>query len=352
LADSPSVPAAVAEPSVEELAPTPPAARGLAGHWDVVLRLGLLGIVIILAAYFAIRTWTGSWPPIFLTTDNIQNIGRQMAVYGVIAVGETFVIITAGIDLSVGSVLGVSGVVAALELLNGWPLIVAIITPLILATAIGLFNGLLIDTQRLPPFIVTLGMLGVLRGVTQLLGSGKEVTFDPTQANASGFLAFAGNTFLGVPNLFWILLAVSVVAGIFLHFTRRGQYIYALGSNLEGARRAGVNIRATTLTVYAISGFLAGVAGIMLTARTSLGDPLAGTGYELDAIAAAVLGGASLFGARGSIAGTFLGVLLVQVLANGIDLIGVQPYWQQVIEGSLLIFVVWVDQWRKRRLAQ
>jgi ribose transport system permease protein len=342
---------AVAEPS-EDLAPTPPAARGLAGHWDLVLRLGLLGIVIVLVVFFAIRTWSGTWPPIFLTTENVQNIGRQMAVIGVLAVGETFVIITAGIDLSVGSVLGVSGVVAALELLNGFPLIVAILSGVILATFIGLFNGLLIDTQRLPPFIVTLGMLGILRGVTQILGSGKEVTFDPTKDNASGYLAFATNTFLGVPNLFWVLVAVCVVAGIFLHFTRRGQYIYALGSNLEGARRAGVNIRATTLTVYAISGFLAGVAGIMLTARTSLGDPLAGTGDELNAIAASVLGGASLFGARGSIVGTFLGVLLVSEIANGIDLINADPFLQQVIQGSLLIAVVWVDQWRKRRLAQ
>ncbi|MBV9282153.1 MAG: ABC transporter permease, partial [Chloroflexi bacterium] len=202
------------------------------------------------------------------------------------------------------------------------------------------------------PFIVTLGMLTLLRGVTQLLGSGKEVTFDPTQANASGYIAFAGNNYLGVPSLFWILLAICVVAGVFLHLTRRGGHIYALGSNPEGARRAGVNVRATTLIVYTISGLLAGVAGIMLTARTSLGDPLAGTGNELDAIAAAVLGGASLFGARGSIVGTFLGVLLVNEIANGIDLIGVQPFWQQVVEGSLLILVVWVDQWRKRRLAQ
>ena len=346
-----SQPVAVAEP-IDEVAPAPPGARGLAGQWDRTLRLGLFLIVIALAAYFATRTWSGSWPPVFLGTENLQNLGRQLAIIGVVAVGETFVIITAGIDLSVGSVVGVSGVVAALELLNGWPLIVAILSGLILATLIGCFNGLLIDTQRLPPFIVTLGMLGILRGITQLLGSGKEVTFDPTASNVSGYLAFATNTTFGIPNLLWVLLAVCLVAGVFLHLTRRGQYIYALGSNLEGARRAGVNIRATTLTVYAISGFLAGVAGIMLTARTSLGDPLGGQGYELDAIAAAVLGGASLFGARGSVAGTFLGVLLVQEIANGIDLIGVQPFWQQIIEGSLLIIVVWIDQWRKRRLAQ
>lgn len=314
----------------------------LAGSWDLALRFGLLGIVILLTIYFEIRR-----SDVFLTVDNIQNIARQMSFYGVIAIGETFVIITAGIDLSVGSIVGLSGVLAALELLHGWPLALALITPLLLSLAIGIFNGLLIDTQKLPPFIVTLGMLTILRGITQIAGAGQQVTFYPA---GQSYTNFGTNSFLGVPDLFIVLIVVAIVGGIYLHLTRHGRYIYAMGSNAEGARRAGVNVRATTLLVYGVSAFLAGVAGLMLTARVGQGDPNGGTGFELIAIAAAVLGGASLFGARGSVIGTFLGVLLLSEIENGLDLINVDPFWARVVEGTLLIIIVWIDQWRKRRL--
>jgi len=284
------------------------AAALVAGRWDLVLRLGLLGIIVILGAYFAIRS------PVFLSADNLQNIGRQMAVFGVIAVGETFVIITAGIDLSVGSVLGLTAVVCALELAHGWTLMLALITPLLLGAAIGMFNGVLIDTQKLPPFIVTLGMLGILRGITEMMGGGLDIVFNP-----SGFTDFGINLTFGIPNLFLILAVVCIVSGVILDFTRLGRHIYALGSDYEGSRLAGIKVRWTTVFVYTMSGFLAAVAGILLTSRLSLGDPNAGTGYELDAISAAVLGGASLFGARGTILGTFMGVLLVNMIANGIE---------------------------------
>jgi ribose transport system permease protein len=269
-----------------------------------------------------------------------------MAVIGVIAVGDTFVIITAGIDLSVGSVLGITALVASMELAHGWPLALAIITPVALALLIGLFNGILIDTQKLPPFIVTLGMLGILRGTTNIAAGGVDIPFVST-----GFTNFGINTTFGLPNLFLVLIGVSIVAAVVLHYSSLGRHVYALGSNYEGARLAGIHVRSTTVFVYAASAFLAGVAGILLTARLGLGDPQSGTGYELDAISAAVLGGASLFGARGSIAGTFLGVLLVNMIANGINLLNVDSFFAQVIEGILLIAVVWVDQWRKRKLA-
>jgi ribose transport system permease protein len=313
----------------------------VAGRWDAVLRLGLLGIILVLGAYFAIRS------PVFLSVDNLQNIGRQMAVFGVIAVGETFVIITAGIDLSVGSVLGITALVCASELANGWPLLPAIITSLALGIAIGALNGVLIDTQKLPPFIVTLGMLSVLRGLTEMLAGGVDITFNP-----SGFTDFGINVTLGIPNLFLVLAAVCIVGAVILQYTRVGRHIYALGSNYEGSRLAGVKVRSTTIIVYTISGCCAAIAGVLLTSRLGLGDPNAGTGYELDAISAAVLGGASLFGARGTIVGTFMGVLLVNMIANGINLLNVDPFLSRVVEGVLLILVVWVDQWRKRRLAQ
>lgn len=315
-------------------------AATLAGRWDTVLRLGLLGIILVLAAYFAFRS------PVFLGHENLQNVGRQMAVFGILAVGETFVIITAGIDLSVGSVLGITALVCALQLQQGRPLWFAIGLALLLGLFIGLVNGVLIDTQKLPPFIVTLGMLGILRGLTEMWGGGQDVVFNP-----SGFTDFGINVTYGIPNLFLVLVAVCLISGVVLHFTRLGRHVYALGSNYEGARLAGVKVRTTTIFVYVVSAFLAAVAGVLLASRLGLGDPNAGTGYELDAISAAVLGGASLFGARGTIAGTFMGVLLVNMIANGINLINVDPFFSRVVEGALLIVVVWVDQWRKRRLA-
>jgi ribose transport system permease protein len=158
------------------------------------------------------------------------------------------------------------------------------------------------------------------------------------------------NTYLGIPTIFIVFAVISIVAAAFLRFTRHGRYIYALGSNPESARRAGINVLGITLTVYAISAVLAGVSALLVTGRLNSGNPNNGTGNELDAIAAAVLGGASLFGARGTVVGTFLGVVLVNTLANGIDLINIDPHVQQVVEGALLIIIVWVDQWRKRRI--
>jgi ribose transport system permease protein len=316
-----------------------PSASGPLPRWDLLLRLGLVGIIVALIVVFSV-TAQG-----FLTWQNLENNARQMAVVGIIAVGETFVIITAGIDLAVGSLLGFAGILVALGLGHGFPVALVLIAVLCIAAGIGLVNGSLIQSAALPPFIVTLGMLGILRGLTQIFGNGQQVAYD-----VPAFSDFAANSTLGIPNLFWVLVGVCVIAGIFLHQTRRGRYIYAVGSNAESARRAGVNVGATLLTVYAVSGLLAGIAGILLTSRLAQGDPNAGTGYELDAIAASVLGGASLFGARGSIIGTFLGVLLVQIMTNGLNLLNFDPQVARMLEGALLIMFVYLDHWRKPKL--
>jgi ribose transport system permease protein len=319
--------------------PAYPAASG-GQRWDLIMRLGLLGIIAILIAIFSV-TASG-----FLTLQNLDNNARQMAVVGILAVGETFVIITAGIDLSVGSLLGFGGIIIALALAHNVPTVPAIAVVLAIGAVIGLVNGKLISAAALPPFIVTLGMLGILRGLTQILGNGQQVAYD-----TPSFTNFAAGTTLGVPNLFWVFALVCVVSGLFLHLTRRGRYMYAIGSNMESARRAGINTSATILTVYAISGLLAAIAGILLTARQAQGDPNAGTGYELDAIAAAVLGGASLFGARGSVLGTFLGVTLVQIMTNGLNLLNFDPQVARMLEGALIILFVYVDHWRKPKVA-
>jgi ribose transport system permease protein len=309
-------------------------------RWDLVMRLGLLGIILILVVVFSV-TAQG-----FLTLQNLDNNARQMAVVGILAVGETFVIITAGIDLSVGSLLGFGGIILALALAHNLPTFLAVIAVLATATCIGLVNGSLINAAALPPFIVTLGMLGILRGLTQILGNGQQVGY-----NAPSFTNFAAGTALGVPNLFWVFALVCILSGMFLHLTRRGRYMFAIGSSMESARRAGIKVGASILTVYAISGLLAGIAGILLTARQAQGDPNAGTGYELDAIAAAVLGGASLFGARGSIVGTFLGVTLVQIMTNGLNLLNFDPQVARMLEGALLILFVYLDHSRKPKTA-
>lgn len=346
-------------PTAEPIIPEQALGRESLSAWvaaraDLVMRFGLFLFILIAAGVFTLETIpSGGLANIgqstFISVGNLQDIGRQMAVVGVIAIGETFVIITAGIDLSVGSLIGISGMITASAFLGGWPTALVVVAILLFGTAMGLISGGLVAFAQIPPFIVTLGMLGILRGAAYLESGGLNYALSPT-GEPTPFSAWIENTFLGVPDIFVVLVLLCVAAAIFLRFTRRGRYIYALGSNPESARRVGINVWATLLTVYALSGLLAAAAGLLLTGRLGTANPAAGLNYELDAIAAAVLGGASLFGARGSIVGTFLGVVLVNMLANGIDLIGIDPHMQQVIEGALLIVIVWIDQWRRRRV--
>jgi ribose transport system permease protein len=355
MADSPGATGPDAKPAAGEIVHgRDDLSTWLAARIDLVLRLGLFLIILIAAAVFTIKTIpSGNISDIrdstFISVGNLQDIGRQMAVVGVIALGETFVIITAGIDLSVGSMIGISGVICGEEFVNGWSTGLVVVTVLLFGLVIGLLNGALVGVAKVPPFIVTLGMLGILRGAAYLVTGGINLALSPTGA-PTPFTNWIETTNLDVPNIFGVLLLLGIAASLFLRFTRRGRYIYALGSSEESARRAGVNVLATILTVYVLSSMLAAAAGLLLTGRLGTSNPNAGLSYELDAIAACVLGGASLFGARGSIIGTFLGVVLVNVLANGIDLIGIDPHMQQVIEGILLITIVWIDQWRKQRI--
>ena len=223
----------------------------MAARIDLLLRLGLLGIILVAAIIFTLKTIpTGNIADIrqatFISTDNLQNIGRQMAVVGVIALGETFVIITAGIDLSVGSLIGLSGVLTAEAFINGWPTGVVVFAVLLFALGVGLVNGVLVHIAKIPPFIVTLGMLGILRGFAYLVTGGLNLTLSPT-GDPTPFTSWIENTNVGIPNIFIVLALLGVASFIFLRFTRRGRYIYALGSNPESARRCGINVRATIL---------------------------------------------------------------------------------------------------------
>ena len=293
------------------------------------------GGILVLLIFIAVLILTTSD---FLTATNLENLVRQVTVFAVLSVGQLFVILTGGIDLSVGSVLGVSGGVTALLLANGTSVPVAVLAGLLIGLAIGLINGLLVARLKLPPFIATLGMLGAARGLVLLLTNASTIAPLPDNFNA-----IANGSFLGLPNLFWVLIVVAIVASFILGRTVFGRYVYAVGSNAESARLSGVPVNTMLIAVYCISGLLAGFAGVLTTSRLGAGIPTAGTGYELQAIAGAVIGGASLSGAKGRAIGAVIGALIMAMLNNGGNLLGVNPFYLQIAIGVLIILAVYFD---------
>jgi ribose transport system permease protein len=282
--------------------------------------------------------------PYFLTSGNVFNIMRQVSVDAIIAYGELFTIITAGIDLSVGAVAGLTGVVFALALAGGVNIFVAMIATLALGLVIGVVNALAVDALGIPAFIVTLAGLQGYRGATMLVSGGMTVAGMP---NSLGDVA--NSSLFGVPTMFVIMVVVAVISQYLLGATHLGRYMYALGSNKEAARRAGVSVRWVTLAAYGLASVFATLGGMLLVARLTMGNPNAGTGSELQAIAAAVVGGASLFGGRGTVGGCFIGAVLFTTIGNGANLLGVNSFWQMVIEGLLIAGVVYLDNLQKRR---
>jgi len=282
--------------------------------------------------------------PYFLTTGNIFNIMRQVSVDAIIAYGQLFTIITAGIDLSVGSVAGLTGVAFAMMLAGGMNVLLATLLALLLGLVIGVVNGLAINRLGIPAFIVTLAGLQGFRGLTMLISGGMTVSGIPTS------LGIVANTsILGIPTMFVIMLVFAVGSQYLLGATRLGRYMYALGSNIEAARRVGINVTRVTLVAYGLASVFATVSGMLLVARLTMGNPNAGYGSELQAIAAAVVGGASLFGGRGTVVGCFIGAILFTTIGNGANLLGVNSFWQMVIEGLLIAAVVYLDNLQKRR---
>lgn len=292
--------------------------------------------------YFAFVLLSGTlaiWQPPFRSLPNIENILQQISVNGILAVGMTLVIITAGIDLSVGSVLALAGVVATSLAKGNYPLAVPIAAGILAGFVCGTVNGVLIAKRRLAPFIVTLGMMTVARGFALVYTNGRpEINLsDAYDTIGSGSIA-------GVPFTAMIFFLVVVLGIFILHYTRFGRYVYAVGGNELAAKVSGVNTDRILIGVYAFTGALAGVAGIVLSSRVMSGPPAAGQGYELDAIAAVVIGGTSLSGGIGSIAGTIVGVLIIGVMNNGLDLLNVSSYWQQIVKGLIIVCAVLLDR--------
>lgn len=278
--------------------------------------------------------------PAFLHPSNIVNILRQIAVNGIMAVGMTFVMIIGGIDLSIGSILALAAVVATSFAHPGeHGVIIPVAMALAVGLGVGLINGFIIAKKRVAPFIVTLGMMTAARGMALVYTNGRPVINLSDGYNHIGDGYFFG---LPIPVLAFLLI---ILGGIFfLHFTRFGRYVYAIGGNELAAKVSGVNMQGVIIRVYALSGMLAGLAGVLLSSRVMSGSPSMGQGYELDVIAAVVIGGTTLSGGVGSIGGTIIGALIIGVMNNGLDLINVSSYWQQIVKGMIIVLAVMLDR--------
>lgn len=291
----------------------------------------------------------GLWilTPHFLTLSNLVNVAEQTSINAVVAMGMTFVILSGGIDLSVGSIVALSGVVLGTTLgtaANTGPLLLAIVLAVATGLSCGLTNGALVSWGRLPPFIVTLGMMSITRGIALLLTEGR-----PVSGFAPAFRVVATGRIGVIPAPIVITIVAYVAAHVVLTRTTFGRYVYAIGGNEEATRLSGVAVRFHKTMIYGVSGLTSALAAVMLTARLNSAQPIAGTMYELDAIAATVIGGTSLSGGEGSLAGTLVGALIMGVLRNGLNLLGVSSFLQQVVIGSVIIVAVLIDTVLKRR---
>jgi ribose transport system permease protein len=297
--------------------------------WD---RYGILGVLVILVALMSVIA------PNFVSFNNGLNVARAVSINAILAAGMTLVILTRGIDLSVGSAVALTGVSSVLLWTAGAPAIAAVLGGIVVGALTGLIDGSLVAFLGLPSFIITLGALTYIRGLSYSLTNAQ-----PLIASNLGFRGLGNGAIAGIPTPVVIMLAVYAVLWFVLERTTFGRHVYAIGGNPEAARLAGVNVKWTLLRVYLIMGACAGLAGVIFAARVESGQPKAGEGYELDAIAAVVLGGTSLFGGRGRITGTLIGALIIGVLSNGLVLMDVPFFFQLVVKGAVIIFAVAID---------
>ncbi len=319
----------------------PPSSRGALWRWVTSVRGtgGPLAALVALVVLLALLSGD------FLTTNNLLNVGVQASVTAVLAFGMTFVIVSGGIDLSVGSIAGLSGIVTGWTATTaGVPMWLAVLAGMASGVLAGVVSGILITAGRMPPFIATLAMLSVARGLALVIADGRPIPVD-------GWLATLGSGelfgFLPYPVL--VLIAAAIATGLILRRTYAGRAMYAIGGNAEAARLSGIRVNRQQVLVYALSGLFAAVAGILLAARLASAQPEAGTGYELDAIAAVVIGGASLSGGVGTAVGTLIGALILAILRNGLNLLDVSAFWQQVVIGAVIAAAVLFDTLRRRR---
>ena len=315
---------------------------------DFLQRFLAFGALILLIVFFSFAN------PHFLNFDNFVNILIATAVVGVIALGETFVIITGGIDLSVGTVMTLSSVMTAVAITNmGLPVAVGVLAGVLTGGLMGLINGVLIARLKIPPFIATLGILNVARGLALVITQTRPIYYSNNPEFNAGVM---GNLFgikiqgdFGIPNIAIIMFAAVIVAAFILNRTALGRYTFALGSNEEAVRLSGVNVQVWKMAVYTLCGLFAGLAGVLIGARVNSAQPALGFGYELDAISAVVIGGTSLAGGEGTILGTIIGAFIVRTLTNGLQIMSVPQEWQIVVTGVVVILAVYLDIIRRRQ---
>ncbi|MBI9105466.1 MAG: ABC transporter permease [Spirochaetales bacterium] len=298
----------------------------------------LVIILVLLIAVLSIASHR------FLSYNNIMNLLRQTSIIGVMAIGMTFVILSGGIDLSVGSVLAFSSVLSAMMMKAGLPIPLAIALALLAGTVLGVLMGILIHKGSVPAFIATLGGMTMVRGAVMLISGARKISGLPSE-----FKHFAVAKFLGIPGMVWIWALIVIVGFIIAKYTVFGRNVYAIGSNEEAARLSGIKIGKNIYGIYAFGAFTSAVAGILMTARLGNGVPTSGTGYELDVIAAVVVGGASMSGAVGTILGTVLGTVIIAAIRNGGNLLGINPFILDITVGGLIVFAVLFDQLNKKK---
>lgn len=308
--------------------------------FDFKAMLGKLGPLLALIVLIILVTVLS---PGFMAPANLLNLLRQVSINAVIAFGMTFVILTGGIDLSVGSILALSGAVTASMIANGVSPAIALLGGMILGAVFGLLNGILIAYGKAAPFIATLATMTIFRGATYVFTNGNPIT--GAKINDSFLFQFMGRGYLfGIPFPIIIMAVVYVILFVLLHKTAFGRKTYALGGNETAAYIAGVKTKLVTMIIYTISGLMASIAGIILTSRLSSAQPDAGTSYEMDAIAAVVLGGTSLAGGKGRIFGTLIGALIIGTLNNGMNLLGISSFYQQIVKGVVILIAVLLDR--------
>lgn len=317
--------------------------NGVMGILHRIVKSNSFGILMILLGMCAVLTIAVGDK--FLSGSNLISVIRQFSFYGILSIGMCMVIITAGIDLSVGSVFALSGILACMAITK-WNLGVpaGILTGLVAGLALGYFNGFCVTVLKLPPMIATLGTMSIARGIAYTVTGGYPIGSLP---DAFKFLGLGYIARIPTPIVLMVVLAA--LASLFLHKTVAGRWIYAVGGNEEGARISGVRVNGGKCLVYSLSGFMAAVSGIAMAARLGVGQSTSGIGYEMDAIAATVIGGASLSGGSGSILGAIIGAAIMGVLRNGLVLLDVSAYWQQTVIGAVIILAVTLDNLRRMK---
>ena len=300
------------------------------------MRNGALIGLILLAIILSLAT------PAFLTGSNILNVGIQAATVAILAFGETFAIVAAGIDLSVGSVAAVSSMFAAYAGASmGMPAWLTVVIGIVAGAVFGALSGIANAYLKLPSFIATLAMMSVARGLTLVISDGRPIS-------TSGVVNFFGGTILNIPVPIVMMIIMGIIAAIILNFTTIGRSMYAVGGNMEASRLSGISVHKTQIVVFILSGIFAAVAGLVIAGRLHSAQPQAATGYEMDAIASTVIGGASLSGGKGKISGTFVGAILLAVIRNGLNILNVSSFWQQVVIGLVIAAAVSFDTLRRK----